>query len=142
MPLAELQQAQLFLEQRRYKEAETLLRKAIDATPDNGELYAYLALALVHQQRFEQAANEAKIAIARAPGNGFCYYVRALALLGARLPQSALESVYKGLELDRQNMPRYLVLAGLIYYRLRGWKLRTSFCKGIPKALQPTHYVV
>lgn len=121
MPLAELQQAQLLLEQRRYKEAETLLRKAIDATPDNGELHACLALALVYRQRFEQAADEAKIAIAQAPDNGFCYYVRALALLGARLPQAALESVYKGLELDRQNTLRYLVLAGLIYYHVEDW---------------------
>lgn len=117
----DLQEIQQLLDQRRYKEAEKRLTRAIDAAPDNGELHAYLALALLYQEGFEPAAEEAKKAVTKAPDNPFCHYVRAQVLMEARQDGAALTCLKTAMEL-KPGFPPYHLLGATIYYRRQSWE--------------------
>lgn len=116
-----LAQARLLLQTRHYAEAESALRQALAAHPNDPDAHALLALALYALGRNDDALREAHLAVGLAPDQGFPHYVRALILLDDRQADDALRAVHEALRLDPTSA-RYHALLGRIYLRKRDWQ--------------------
>ncbi len=116
-----LAQAQLLLQTRRYKDAESALRQALAAAPNDAHAHALLALALYYQDRNDEALRESRTAIGLAPDADYAYYVRALILLDQDRPDDALRAIREALRLD-PNDATYHAVVSRIHMRKREWK--------------------
>jgi tetratricopeptide (TPR) repeat protein len=115
-----LTQAQLLLQTRRYKDAESALRQALAAVPNDADAHSLLALSLYYQDRNADALREARAAIGLAPDDGFAHYVRALILLDDGEADDALRAIQESLRLDL-NSARYHAVVSRIYLRKKDW---------------------
>lgn len=116
-----LVQAQLLLQTRRYKDAESALRQALAAAPNDADAHALLALALYYQDRNEEALRESRTAIGLAPDSDYGHYVRALILLDQGRADDALRSIREAMRLD-PNSATYHAVVSRIHMRKREWK--------------------
>jgi len=116
-----LAQAQLLLHTRRYKDAESALRQALAAAPNDAHAHALLALALYYQDRNDEALRESRTAIGLAPDADYGHYVRALILLDQNRTDDALRSIREALRLD-PNDAMYHAVVSRIHMRKRAWK--------------------
>ncbi len=116
-----LAQAQLLLHTRRYKDAESALRRALAAAPNDADAHVLLALALYYQERNADALREVRTAIGLAPEFASAHYVHALILLDRNRPDDALRAIHEALRLDPNNVA-YHVVAGRVYLYQKDWK--------------------
>jgi len=116
-----LTQAQHLLHTRRYKDAESTLRQALAAAPNDAAAHALLALALYYQERNTDALRESRIAIGLAPDDAFAHYVRALILLDDGRLDDALRAIGESLRLD-PNLATYHAVVSRIHMRRKDWK--------------------
>ncbi len=116
-----LTQAQLLIRTRRYKDAESALRQALAAAPNDAHAHALLAMALYYQDRNDEALRESRTAIGLAPDADYAHYVRALILLDQNRTDDALRSIREALRLDPNDVTYHAVVSR-IHMRRREWK--------------------
>jgi Flp pilus assembly protein TadD len=112
---AYLPKVNLLFELGRYDAAETELRAALAANPDDALAHAMLGVALSRLKRIDEALAESETAIGLDPVNSYLFYLRSLVLIRADRPQEALEAVRTAIEWD-STAPEYsLILAALLF---------------------------
>lgn len=112
---------QFLLDAKRYADAESALREALAAAPEDGQLHALLALALYHQDRDADALREAEAAIGLTPDLSFAHYMRALAFLALDRPDAALAAAREALRLDPQRAAYHAVVSR-VHLRRKAWR--------------------
>ena len=128
---------QQLIELRRYKQAEALLREALAATPNDGELHATLAFVLYRQDRDAEALAEIQNAISLAPAEPQNHYLLAHIQLALEREEAALTAIREALRLDPQAA-RFHATLGRIHARRKEWPRALEAAeKGL--ALDPTH---
>lgn len=70
-----LERAQLLLEQARYKDAETYIRRALEQDPDNDYILSLLGRCYINSRRYDEGIEVVQQAIAVDPNNSFCFYL-------------------------------------------------------------------
>lgn len=133
-PLAYIQQ---LIELRRYRQAEALLREALAAAPNDGDLHALLAFVLHRQERPAEALVEIQTALGLAPADPQNHYLLAHIQLALEREEAALTAIREALRLDPQAARFYATL-GRIHARRKEWARALEAAeKGL--ALDPAH---
>lgn len=102
--------ALLLLQQGRADLAEPELRRALADTPDDPELYAYLALALAFLDRPGGGLPEAERAVGLAPDWAFPHYARAVALNRLDRMKDAVAAAREAIRLDPADARPYVTM--------------------------------
>lgn len=113
-PLAQAQdvdtlmnQAQKAIQKGQPREAETLLRKAIEAAPTRSELYMLRSRARDSSGKFDAALEDANKYIELEPSDSFGYLNRSRIYVSMDKPEMALADATKAIELDPKEPDGY-----------------------------------
>jgi tetratricopeptide (TPR) repeat protein len=110
-----VQRGLLLYQQSRYEMAETELRQALGAEPDDAYAHALLALCLIERKRHEDATAEAQQAIHLAPDMPFAHYALAKVWYDRDHYDAARASIEEAIRLDPES-PDYRFLLGAIHF--------------------------
>ena len=116
-----VERARLLLQQSRHELAETELRQALGAAPDDAEAHALLALCLAEREQFAEATTEAEQAIHLQPDYAFAHYVHAQVFYDRNRFSEALSALNEGIRLDPENATYFALLAN-IHLQERRWQ--------------------
>lgn len=100
-------QAQKALQKGQPREAETLLRKAIEAAPTRSELYMLRSRARDSSGKFDGALEDANKYIELEPSDAFGYLNRSRIYISMDKPESALADASKAIELEPNEPDGY-----------------------------------
>jgi tetratricopeptide (TPR) repeat protein len=100
-------QAQKALQKGQPRDAENLLRKAIDAAPTRAELYMLRSRARDSSGKYEAALEDANKYIELQPSDAFGYLNRSRIYVSMEKPESALADATKAIELDPKEPDGY-----------------------------------
>jgi tetratricopeptide (TPR) repeat protein len=100
-------QAQKALQKGQPREAESLLRKAIEAAPTRAELYMLRSRARDSSGKFDAALEDANKYIELAPDDAFGYLNRSRIYISMDKPQAALADATKAIELEPSEPDGY-----------------------------------
>ncbi len=118
---ANLAQAHLLLQQKRYKEAESFLRSVLFENPNDPEAHALLAFALFEQERKDDALREAQAAVRCAPDDPIGHHAGAIVLMVMGKYDEALSAIRTAIRLS-PLVPDYYAVMGNIYLFQRRWQ--------------------
>ena len=135
--VAYAEMAQLLVEERDVRAAETWIRRAIRLSADNPVHHHQLGIALSAQARHDEAAAAQRVALALNPRNAAFLYQLGVALSEAGKDDEALEAMGAALAANpTQSMPHFRI--GLIRVKQRAFDAgEESFRQAI--ALTPTN---
>lgn len=100
-------QAQRALQKGQPREAESLLRKAIEAEPTRAELYMLRSRARDSSGKFDAALDDANKYIELEPNDAFGYLNRSRIYISMEKPESALADATKAIELEPNEPDGY-----------------------------------
>ena len=100
-------QAQKALQKGQPREAENLLRKAIEAAPTRAELYMLRSRARDSSGKYDDALQDANKYIELEPSDAFGYLNRSRIFISMDKPDSALADANKAIELDPKEPDAY-----------------------------------
>jgi len=100
-------QAQKAMQKGQPREAESLLRKAIEAAPTRAELYRLRSQARNSSGKYEAALDDANKYIELEPGDAFGYLNRSRIYVSMEKPETALADATKAIELDPKDPDCY-----------------------------------
>jgi tetratricopeptide (TPR) repeat protein len=103
--ITDLARAQALVDTRRYKDAESVLRRALAQAPLAAEAHSLLAFTLYHQDRNEEALLEARTAVGLTPDAAGPHYVEAVVLLDMGQLDPALRAIKEALRWTRNGRP-------------------------------------
>ncbi len=135
--ITDLARAQALVDTRRYKDAESVLRRALAQAPLAAEAHSLLAFTLYHQDRNEEALLEARTAVGLTPDAAGPHYVEAVVLLDMGQLDPALRAIKEALRLDPER-PAYYAVQGHIYERKKEWGAALRAAEA-GLQLDPTH---
>ena len=95
-----VRQAQSQLQKGQPRDAENLLRKAIDAAPTRSDLYALRARARDSSGKFDAALEDANKYIELEPKDAYGYLTRSRIYISLDKPEMALADANKAIELE------------------------------------------
>jgi tetratricopeptide (TPR) repeat protein len=110
---AEIERAQLLINQSRFEMAEKELRSAVSQDPDDFRAHALLAYCLLRLGRQGEALAEADIAIAKEPGAPYPHYMRALTLVETGRRAEAKMAAREAIRLDPTDADHFALLGGI-----------------------------
>lgn len=111
----------LLYQQSRYEMAETELRQALGAEPDDAYAHALLALCLIERKQLDDATDEARQAIHLAPDYDFAHYVLAKVMYERDRYAEARAAIEEAIRLDPED-PDYRGLLSAIHFDERRWE--------------------
>jgi tetratricopeptide (TPR) repeat protein len=117
---AHLQRATLLYDQNRYEQAETELRQALSATPEDPLAHALLALCLCHRKEFAAATEEAKQAVHFGPDWRYTHFALGWVLHDRNHLKEALEAADESVRLEPDNADSH-ALRSQILMGMRKW---------------------
>lgn len=117
-----LTRALLLLRQSRPELAESELRQALLADPNDPLAHAYLSLALAEQDKLGPATDEAKAAIAASPDLPLGHHALAVALRRRNRLDEAKPAIREAIRLDPENADHWAELAQIELDR-RDWQV-------------------
>ena len=126
----------LYNQQGRNDEAETLLREGIDRTPEEGELHYSLGLLLAEEQRLEEAATSLGRAAELIPTRARVRYNYGLALQQLGRLEQADAALVEASAIDPGDPDILLALAQLLMDR-REWDRAREYARAL-RRLNPT----
>lgn len=100
-------QAQKALQKGQPRDAERILRKAIDLEPTRAELYLLRSRALDSSGKFDAALEDANQYIELQPDDAFGYLNRSRIHVSMEKPQAALDDATKAIELEPDEPDGY-----------------------------------
>ncbi len=100
-------QAQKAMQKGQPREAESLLRKAIEAAPTRAELYMLRSRARDSSGKFDGALEDANKYIELEPSDAYGYLNRSRIYVSMDKPESALADANKAIELDPKEPDGY-----------------------------------
>jgi tetratricopeptide (TPR) repeat protein len=112
--------ALLLFDQGRFAHAESELRSAIGADPQDALLHAVLALSLAAQERWSDATLEAQQAVGLGPDVAFTHYAKARVMSDRGFLAEAGRAIEEAIRLDPWA-PDYFAVQGRIQLGLRRW---------------------
>lgn len=127
-----ISRASILIQQRRYVEAEKLLKDLLSNNPDNVQLITMLAEVNLQQDDLEKAANLIDTAIGLDPEFGYLFYIKARIDVQKDKYNEAEQSLKLALELDPSNGDYYALWASVKFTR----KQFTSALEHADKALE------
>ena len=110
---AEIERAQLLINQSRFEMAEKELRSAAAQNPEDFRVHALLAYCLLRLGRHGEALSEAEIAISKEPGAPYPQYMRALILVETGKRAEAKIAVREAIRLDPSDADHFALLGGI-----------------------------
>jgi tetratricopeptide (TPR) repeat protein len=110
---AEIERAQLLINQSRFEMAEKELRSAAAQDPDDFRAHALLAYCLLRLGRHAEARSEADIAISKEPGAPYPHYMLALILVETGRRAEAKLAVREAIRLDPSDADHFALLGGI-----------------------------
>ncbi|MCC6320627.1 MAG: tetratricopeptide repeat protein [Phycisphaerales bacterium] len=113
---SQLHRAAVLMSQGRHDLAETHLREAIGADPDNDTAFARLGMCLAEINLGEEAERAARRAIELDPGEEFNHYALGLVLLSRGKTRDALKSAQQAIDLEPDDVNNWHLL-GLVHLR-------------------------
>jgi len=116
-----LQRALLLFQQSRHDMAETELRQALAADPQDAYAHALLGLCLAHRESFQEATDETRQAIHLAPDFPFAHFAQAHVLYDRNRFSEALPAINEAIRLDPVDADQYALLAN-IHLQERHWQ--------------------
>ncbi len=102
-----LSQAQKALQKGQPRDAENLLRKAIEAAPTRAELYMLRSRARDSSGKYDAALEDANKYIELEPNDAFGYLNRSRIYVSLEKPETALADATKAIELDPKEPDGY-----------------------------------
>jgi tetratricopeptide (TPR) repeat protein len=102
-----LSQAQKAMQKGQPRDAENLLRKAIEAAPTRAELYMLRSRARDSSGKYEAALEDANKYIELEPNDAFGYLNRSRIYVSMEKPETALADATKAIELDPKDPDGY-----------------------------------
>ncbi len=108
-----LQRALLLYQQSRFELAETELRQAIAAEPNDAYAHSLLALCLARREQFQAATDEARQAIGLQPDSSYAHYAHAVILYDRHRPAEALAAIQEAIRLDTTDADYFSLLAAI-----------------------------
>lgn len=115
-----LQRALLLYEQSRFTMAESELRQALSAEPDEAYTHALLGLCLAQRKEFKEATAEAERSVHLSPDFPFAHYALASILHERNRIPEALAAIHEALRLDASD-PDYFALLAAIEISEKHW---------------------
>jgi tetratricopeptide (TPR) repeat protein len=100
-------EAQKALQKGKPRDAESLLRKAIEAAPDRGELYILRSRARNSMGKFAAALEDANKYIELEPNDAYGYLNRSMIHASQEKPELALADANKAIELEPNEPDGY-----------------------------------
>jgi len=122
-----LERAQLLLEQSRYKDAETYIRRALEQDPDNDYILSLLGRCYINSRRYDEGIEVVQQAISVDPNNSFCFYLLGFAYYQKNNAVAARTNLQKAIQLN-PYAAEYFGLLALVFVEER------SFEKALEKA--------
>jgi tetratricopeptide (TPR) repeat protein len=111
----------LLYQQSRYDLAETELRQALAAEPDDAHAHALLALCLIERKQLEDATEEARQAVHLAPDFSFAHYALAKVWYERNHYDEAQAAIEEAIRLDPDDADYRFVLSA-IHFDERRWE--------------------
>src|SRR5689334_11365109 len=108
-----LERGLLLYQQSRYEMAETELRQALAAAPDDAYGHALLALCLAERAKFQEATGEAERAIHLQPDFAFAHYAHARVFFDRNRLSEARAAIEEAIRLDSTDAGHFSLLAGI-----------------------------
>lgn len=102
-----MSQAQKAMQKGQPRDAENLLRKAIDAAPTRAELYMLRSRARDSSGKFDGALEDANKYIEMEPNDAYGYLNRSRIYISLDKPESALADANKAIEIDPKEPDGY-----------------------------------
>jgi|694.fasta_scaffold51076_3 tetratricopeptide (TPR) repeat protein len=122
-----LTRARLLLAQKRFQQAEQVLREVLISQPDNWLAYACLALSqCASKTQLPAARQSAEQAVHLAPDEGYSHYILGLVRYLEDDHQGSLASVAEAIRLDPQGNSNYYWLQSQNYLVLEKWDLTAA----------------
>ncbi len=118
---ANLDRAVLLFQQSRFDLAETELRQALLANPNDPHAHALLSLCLTRVEKLEDATEEARAAIGLAPDWAYTHYCLSRVLLARNRLAEAEAAAREAIELEPEDADYWAQLA-TIHMSQRQWK--------------------
>jgi tetratricopeptide (TPR) repeat protein len=116
-----LERAILLYQQSRYDMAESELRQALAAEPQDAYAHALLGLCLAQREQFQEATAETQQAIHQAPDFSFAHFALAQVLYDRNRFSEALGAVNEAIRLDPEDADQYALLANIHLHESR-WR--------------------
>jgi tetratricopeptide (TPR) repeat protein len=101
--LSQFREAEAFLEENRYEEAEKALSQVLEKTPDTFEALLYRALTRLYLGRLKDAHHDAQRAVEIRPNNGVGLMIRGEIELEQAAPAKAYESFRACVLIEKDN---------------------------------------
>ncbi len=101
--------------------AESELRQALAAEPQDAYAHALLGLCLAQRERFQEATTETQQAIHQAPDFSFAHFALAKVLYDRNRFSEALGAVNEAIRLDPEDADQYALLANIHLHESR-WR--------------------
>lgn len=102
-----MRQAQSAMQKGQPREAESMLRKALDLAPDRAELYMLRSRARDSSGKFDGALEDANKYIEMQPTDAYGYLNRSRIYISLDKPEAALADANKAIELDPKEPDAY-----------------------------------
>lgn len=109
-----LQSADLYLRLRRFREAETVYRKALAIDPDQASAYMGICRVELRRRRFGAAADAALHALNRVYHSPLAHYLLGVALAGMKEYDRAVSAFYSAISFNPNFPEAHLRLAALL----------------------------
>ena len=116
-----LERALLLYQQSRHDLAETELRQALAAEPQDAYAHALLGLCLAHRESFQEATDEVRQAIHLAPDFSFAHFAHARVLYDRNRFAEALPAINEAIRLEPENADQFALLSN-IQLQERRWR--------------------
>ena len=107
------QRAEILIHQRRFAEAEKVLKEVLATDPHDVRTLALLAEAYIQQDKFEGAEKLINSAIALSPDNGVLFFIKARIAINTDQLDQAEECLQQALALDPTDADFYALLASV-----------------------------
>ncbi|WP_020530039.1 tetratricopeptide repeat protein [Flexithrix dorotheae] len=120
--------AQILVQQDRFKEAETELKKAIAENPNDAMAYAFLAECQSESNEHEQALKMIKKALSIDPGNASFFYILSKVYLHWGKLKEAEEAIDEAIGLDPYDANYFLIKSNIAYQK-GNWEKSLSFAE-------------
>ncbi|MDB5119341.1 MAG: Tetratricopeptide 2 repeat-containing protein [Sphingobacteriales bacterium] len=108
-----ISRASILIQQRRYAEAEKLLKDLLSSNPDNVQILTLLAEVNLQQDNLENAENLINTAIGLDPEFGYLFYIKARVDIQKDKYNEAEKNLKLALELDPANGDYYALWASV-----------------------------